>query len=238
MVFQTIKFIVLRPRGIPQNLELEINCSDYVRNIKNKLFQEDISKALNVRFIYMGKILDDKKKLEDYLNFYNQDILINNKITNILHENKKGYSTKKILNDINNAHVNTTSKENASITIHVKITESFSSSRNDTFDGKNFNTSLARLSLVMFVSLLWIYRYNYSHTFPIFSTIVLFIFTVFIGIIIFHNHIILIINILLQIIITIYQMIKYSFKKIYDHINKKVQNYYKNRKGKETKKIK
>ncbi|KYN96586.1 hypothetical protein PRSY57_1123700, partial [Plasmodium reichenowi] len=92
---------------------LEINCSDYVRNIKNKLFQEDISKALNVRFIYMGKILDDKKKLEDYLNFYNQDILINNKITNILHENKKGYSTKKILNDINNAHVNTTSKENA-----------------------------------------------------------------------------------------------------------------------------
>ncbi|KYN96585.1 hypothetical protein PRSY57_1123700, partial [Plasmodium reichenowi] len=107
-----------------------------------------------------------------------------------------------------------------------------------TFDGKNFNTSLARLSLVMFVSLLWIYRYNYSHTFPIFSTIVLFIFTVFIGIIIFHNHIILIINILLQIIITIYQMIKYSFKKIYDHINKKVQNYYKNRKGKETKKIK
>ncbi|KOB61762.1 hypothetical protein PFHG_05662 [Plasmodium falciparum HB3] len=46
MVFQTIKFIVLRPRGIPQNLELDINCSDYVRNIKNKLFQEDISKAL------------------------------------------------------------------------------------------------------------------------------------------------------------------------------------------------
>ncbi|SOS79290.1 conserved Plasmodium protein, unknown function [Plasmodium sp. gorilla clade G1] len=238
MVFQTIKFIVLRPRGIPQNLELDINCSDYVRNIKNKLFQEDISKALNVRFIYMGKILDDKKKLEDYLNFYNQDILINNKITNILYENKKGYSTKKILNDINNTHVNTNSKENASITIHVKITESFSSSRNDTFDGKNLNTSLARLSLVMFVSLLWIYRYNYSHTFPIFSTIVLFIFTLFIGIIIFQNHIILIINILLQIIITIYQMIKYSFKKIYDHINKKVQNYYKNRRGKETKKIK
>ncbi|KOB61761.1 hypothetical protein PFHG_05661, partial [Plasmodium falciparum HB3] len=100
------------------------------------------------------------------------DILINNKITNILYENKKGYSTKKILNDINNTHVNTNSKENASITIHVKITESFSSSRNDTFDGKNLNTSLARLSL------------------------------------------------------------------IYDHINKKLQNYYKNRKGKETKKIK
>ncbi|ETW15441.1 hypothetical protein PFFVO_05735 [Plasmodium falciparum Vietnam Oak-Knoll (FVO)] len=46
MVFQTIKFIVLRPRGIPQNLELDINCSDYVRNIKNKLFQEDISKGM------------------------------------------------------------------------------------------------------------------------------------------------------------------------------------------------
>ncbi|SOV78105.1 conserved Plasmodium protein, unknown function [Plasmodium sp. gorilla clade G3] len=230
MVFQTIKFIVLRPRGIPQILELEINCSDYVRNIKNKLFQEDISKALNVRFIYMGKILDDKKKLEDYLIFYNQDILINNKITNILNENKKGYSTKKVQNDFNNTHVNTTSKENVSTTIHVKITEGFSSARNDTIEGKNLNTSLARLSLVMFVFLLWIYRYNYSHTFPIFSTIILFIFTVFITIIIFHNHIILIINVLLQIIITIYQMLKYSFKKIYDHINKKVQKYYKNRK--------
>ncbi|SOV15714.1 conserved Plasmodium protein, unknown function [Plasmodium sp. gorilla clade G2] len=231
MVLQSIKFIVLRPRGIPQNLEAEINCSDYVRNIKNKLFQEDTSKGLNVRFIYMGKILDDKKKLEDYLNFYTQDILMNNKITNIFNENKKRYSTKKMLNDIMNTNINTTTKESVAITIHVKITESFSSSRNDTFDGKNINTSLARLSLIMFVSLLWIYRYNYAHIFPVFSTVVLFIFTIFIATIIFHNYIILIVNVLIQIIITLYQIFKHSFKKIYEYIKKKIQKYYKNKKG-------
>ncbi|CRH00122.1 conserved Plasmodium protein, unknown function [Plasmodium relictum] len=225
MVTKLIKFIVLRPRGIPQNLELEINCNEVIKNLKHKLFPEDINKDLNVRLIYMGKILDDKKKLEDYLNFYQKEFLINNKKGNsLMNENKNGIQNE-VTKDINNQNISKNYKENIPITIHVKITEKSSSAKNENTDGKGMNTSLAQLSLIVFVSLLWLYRYNYSSIFPLFSTTVLFIFTVFIITIIFHSYLILFFKITFKVVSTIYQIIKHYIVRIYTYIIQKKEKF-------------
>ncbi|CRG96301.1 conserved Plasmodium protein, unknown function [Plasmodium gallinaceum] len=221
MVTKLIKFIILRPRGIPQNLELEINCNEIIKNLKQKLFPEDIKKDLNVRLIYMGKILDDKKKLEDYLNFYQKELLINNKKDNYFINEKKNENQNEINKDINNQNISRSYKENIPITIHVKITEKSTSAKNANNEGKGINTSLAQISLVAFVLLLWLYRYNYSSIFPLFSTTVLFLFTILIMTIIFHSYLVLFFNIAFKVITTIYQIIKYYFVRIYTYIIQK-----------------
>ncbi|CAD2091678.1 conserved Plasmodium protein, unknown function [Plasmodium vinckei brucechwatti] len=115
MKIKKIKFIVLRPKEIPQNLEIDINCNDQIKNIKNKYFEEPIKNDLNVRFIYMGKILEDNRKLEDYINYYHKDLFSNN--SNLINKDNKNASSK--------------SKENSiPIIIHVKITEKSLMSKN------------------------------------------------------------------------------------------------------------
>ncbi|SBS91205.1 hypothetical protein POVCU1_020110 [Plasmodium ovale curtisi] len=103
--------------------QLEVNCGELIKNIKNKLFSEDIKKELNVRLIYMGKILEDKKKLEDYLNYYQKDIF-SNKSTSLINDNKKDGQNDMNTDACNKKNSSNDYKENIiPITIHVKITE-------------------------------------------------------------------------------------------------------------------
>ncbi|SCO67352.1 conserved Plasmodium protein, unknown function [Plasmodium vivax] len=226
MVTKLIKFIVLRPRGIPQNLELEVNCSEVIKNVKEKLFWEDLKKELNVRLIYMGKILDEKKKLEDYLSHYYKDLFLNGKPSSSGYESRKDGSGGAIgmSRDTNGKNVAGCSKEsflNIPITIHVKITEKSTSSKGDHLDGKNINTTLAQLSLIMFVSLLWMYRYNYAEAFPFFSSIVLCIFTVLIVSLLFYTYIILLFQVLFKVMAVAYHLVKQSALRVLTYINER-----------------
>ncbi|CAA9988278.1 conserved Plasmodium protein, unknown function [Plasmodium knowlesi strain H] len=226
MVTKLIKFIVLRPRGIPENLELEVNCSEVIKNVKEKLFLEDLKKELNVRFIYMGKMLDDKKRLEDYLSYYYKDLTFNGKHNSSGHESRKdgpggasGMSRDtNVKNGVNSSKDNF---HNIPITIHVKITEKSTSSGSDHLDGKNMNTTLAQLSLIMFVSLLWMYRYNYAEAFPLFSSIVLCIFTVMIVSLLFYTYIIMFFQILLKVMVITYNLVKQSTVRVLIFINER-----------------
>ncbi|GAB66528.1 hypothetical protein PCYB_093130 [Plasmodium cynomolgi strain B] len=226
MVTKLIKFIVLRPRGIPQNLELEVNCNEVIKNVKEKLFWEDLKKELNVRFIYMGKILDDKKKLEDYLSHYYKDLIYNGKPSSSGYQNKKDGlgGASGMTKDMNMKNGSSCSKEsflNIPITIHVKITEKSTSSKSDHLDGKNINTTLAQLSLIMFVSLLWMYRYNYAEAFPVFSSIVLCIFTVLIVSLLFYSYIIIFFQVLFKVMAVAYHLVKQSTVRVLTYINER-----------------
>ncbi|SCP04580.1 conserved Plasmodium protein, unknown function [Plasmodium ovale] len=224
MATKLIKFIVLRPRGIPQNLE--VNCGELIKNIKNKLFSEDIKKELNVRLIYMGKILEDKKKLEDYLNYYQKDIF-SNKSTSLINDNKKDGQNDMNTDACNKKNSSNDYKENIiPITIHVKITEKSTPMKSDNIDGKNMNTAFAQLTLVMFVSLLWMYRYNYMDTFPVFSSVVLFIFTIFILSVLFHKYIMLLFRIIFKIIAVICQLFKHYFTRLCTYILRKSRSFF------------
>ncbi|GAW81021.1 hypothetical protein, conserved [Plasmodium gonderi] len=223
MVNRLIKFIVLRPRGILQNLEVEVNCREFIKNVKRHIFSEDLKKEMNVRLIYMGKILDDKKRLEDYINYYHKDLLYNIKSSSSGIESKKDGSIglNSLNRDINSKSVSNCSKENINnipITIHVKITEKSVISNNDSVHGKNINTTLAQLSLLMFVSLLWMYRYNYAEVFPVFSSVVLCIFTVFIMSILFYTYIILFLKIFFKIMATLCHVIKQNVVRVFTYI--------------------
>ncbi|ETB57722.1 hypothetical protein YYC_04547 [Plasmodium yoelii 17X] len=199
MKIKNIKFIVLRPKDVPQNLEIDINCNDQIKNIKNKYFGEYVKNGLNVRLIYMGKILDDSKKLEDYINCYYKDLFSSN-------------SQK--------------SKENSiPIIIHVKITEKSLMSKNDNFDSKQINGVLAKIALLTFVFLLWIYRFNYVDGFPIFCLIVLIMFTIFITTSLLYGYIILFFQILFKIFITIFYKIKEYTIRLYTYINEKAKRF-------------
>ncbi|ANQ08372.1 Uncharacterized protein PCOAH_00025850 [Plasmodium coatneyi] len=226
MVTKPIKFIVLRPRGIPQNLELEVNCNEVIKNVKEKLFSEDLKKELNVRFIYMGKILDDKKRLEDYLSHYYKDLLFNGKPNSSGQESRKDGpgGTSGLSRDANVKNGGSCSKDsflNIPITIHVKITEKSTTSRSDHLDGKNIHTTLAQFSLIMFVSLLWMYRYNYAETFPVFSSIVLCIFTVMIFSLLFYTYIILFFQVLFKVVAVTYHLVKQSTVRVLTYVNER-----------------
>ncbi|CAD2104182.1 conserved Plasmodium protein, unknown function [Plasmodium vinckei] len=210
MKIKKIKFIVLRPKEIPQNLEIDINCNDQIKNIKNKYFEEPIKNDLNVRFIYMGKILEDNRKLEDYINYYHKDLFSNN--SNLINKDNKNASSK--------------SKENSiPIIIHVKITEKSLMSKNDNFDNTQINGILAKLMLLTFVSLLWVYRFNYVDAFPIFCLVVLVIFTIFITAALLYGYIILFFQILFKIFITIVYKIKEYAIRLYTYISEKTKRF-------------
>ncbi|VWU49941.1 conserved protein, unknown function [Hepatocystis sp. ex Piliocolobus tephrosceles] len=237
MTTKLIKFIILRPKEIPQNCEINVNCGEPIKNIKNILFSEDIKKELNVRFIYMGKILEDQKKLDDYIKCYQKDLLSKSESTLLNNIYKKGSQnvTNKNLNnktlsnnsiDNNNSNNNNNNdNNNIPITIHVKITEKPASARYDNLDGKNLNTALAQLTLVMFVLLLWMYRYNYVDTFPIFLSVILLIFTFFIISIFFHTYIILLFQIIIHILVVFLQTLKHYFLRMCTYINEKKKKY-------------
>ncbi|CXI43180.1 conserved Plasmodium protein, unknown function [Plasmodium berghei] len=210
MKIKKIKFIVLRPKDVPQYLEIDINCNDQIKNIKNKYFEEYIKNDLNVRFIYMGKILDDVKKLEDYINFYYKDLFSNN--SNLINKDNKNISSK--------------FKERCiPIIIHVKITEKPLMPKNDIFGNKPINGILSKLALLTFVSLLWVYRFNYVDGFPIFCLIVLIIFTIFITATLLYGYIILFFQILFKIFITVFYKIKEYTIRLYTYISEKAKGF-------------
>ncbi|SBS99544.1 conserved Plasmodium protein, unknown function [Plasmodium malariae] len=139
----------------------------------------------------MGKILDDKKRLDDYINYYQKDLFSNNKSNTLINDNRNEYQSDKN-KDMSNKNISNDCNENIiPITIHVKITEKCNSIKGGeyinaasnyscmyceemfsyNFDYKTFNTVLAQLSIIMFVTLLWLYRYNHGESFPAFSLI-------------------------------------------------------------------
>ncbi|SCN12772.1 conserved Plasmodium protein, unknown function [Plasmodium malariae] len=297
MMTKLIKFIILRPRGIPQNLELEINCSEIIKNLKHKLFSEDIKKELNVRFIYMGKILDDKKRLDDYINYYQKDLFSNNKSNTLINDNRNEYQSDKN-KDMSNKNISNDCNENIiPITIHVKITEKCNSIKGgeyinaasnyscmyceemfsciyimysdmcklyiihpvhptlsnfvlfllplyimltlfqyfffflslfyiDNFDYKTFNTVLAQLSIIMFVTLLWLYRYNHGESFPAFSLIVLFAFTFLIITVFIYTYLIVFFDNMFIIICTFFEYLKHYFMRTWVYINEKKEEFF------------
>lgn len=91
----------------------------------------------------------------------------------------------------------------------------------DHLDGKNINTTLAQLSLIMFVSLLWMYRYNYAEAFPFFSSIVLCIFTVLIVSLLFYTYIILLFQVLFKVMAVAYHLVKQSALRVLTYINER-----------------
>ncbi|KJP85022.1 hypothetical protein AK88_05349 [Plasmodium fragile] len=83
----------------------------------------------------MGKILDDKKRLEDYLSHYYKDLLLNGKPSSSGYDSRKdgSGSTSGMTRETNMKNASSASKDsflNIPITIHVKITEKSSTSNN------------------------------------------------------------------------------------------------------------
>lgn len=215
----------MRPNVIPQYLELEVNPNDHIEKLKEELFREDLKKNYNVRIIYMGKVLEDKKSLGEYLNFYEREFLSSSKkdcATNIF-EKKKEISTPKNTSELTARHSKADANkknENMPITVHVKITANESPIKNHALETKNIHTILGQIAMIILLACLWICRFNYANAFPNFSRICLIAITIFILLLVFHFYVVLFLSISYTVILIIFNFFKNKWLRIYEYILK------------------
>lgn len=215
----------MRPNAIPQYLELEVNVNDHIEKLKQELFRDDLKKNCNVRIIYMGKVLEDKKTLGDYLNFYEREFLGSTKkdYSTVFFERHKQASAKQNLSELSARPSKTdTNKKNESmpITVHVKITENESFPKNSSVENKNIHTLLGQIAMILLLACLWICRFNYANAFPKFSKICLIIITVFIILLVFHFYIFLFFSVAYTVVLIIFNFCKNKSLSIYKYILK------------------
>lgn len=225
MATKLIKFIIMRPNAIPQYLEIRVNPNENIQKLKEELFRDDIKKNYNVRIIYMGKVLDDKKCLGEYLNFYEREFLSSTKkdtSTSLFEKRKEvltqpsasGFLSEHLKNDINKK------SEMIPITVHVKITENESPPKNNSIENKNIHTLLGQIAMILLLACLWICRYNYADAFPNFSRICLIIITIFILLLVFHFYVVLFLSAFYTMLVIIFKFFKNKSIHIYRYILK------------------
>ncbi|EUD65390.1 hypothetical protein C922_04130 [Plasmodium inui San Antonio 1] len=112
------------------------------------------------------------------------------------------------------------------IHVHAPVLSSVHTAMGNRYPAYNINTTLAQLSLIMFVSFLWMYRYNYAEAFPVFSSIVLCIFTVLIVSLLFYAYIIIFFQILFKVMGVAYRLVKQSTVRVLTYINERKANLF------------